>query len=76
MKETGKLHTSTLALALFKITEAAELIHDEARRIRLGYNETPERIEGISDSLMKTVEELKSVVGDLKHRINISDRLY
>lgn len=75
MKETGEPHTPTLALALFKITEAAELLHDEARRIRYGFNKTPERIEGVSDSFKEMVDELKAVADNLKYRININQRL-
>lgn len=70
MKATGRLHAPTLALALLKITEAAEILHDEANRFSdYKYGD----IEADKSGLRDLTKQLRGVSETIKHKINSPD---
>lgn len=69
MKHTGQIHAPTIAFALYKLTEAYEIINDEADRIRYGYTKIPDRVKhnveglnSINKSLDEEMRKLRSFI--------------
>lgn len=63
-----------MALALFKLTEAQEIISDESKRILYGWSQIPQDVESTSRNVGEISNKLKESIQEIKSYIQTEER--